>query len=70
MWPLNGIVISEMIFINFTHIDIGCVGGGLGMSLRIKAVVDKFIQELKEALDTDIQDIIMKERKMQSYIQE
>lgn len=43
---------------------------GLGMSLRIKAVVDKFVQELKEALDADIQDRIMKEREMQSYIQE
>jgi hypothetical protein len=40
------------------------------MSLRIKAVVDKFVQELKEALDADIQDRIMKEREMQSYIQE
>ena len=34
------------------------------MSLRIKAVVDKFVQELKEELDADIQDIIMKEREM------
>ncbi|KAF3434900.1 hypothetical protein FNV43_RR21987 [Rhamnella rubrinervis] len=40
------------------------------MSLRIKAVVDKFVQELKEALDADIQDRIMKEWEMQSYIQE
>lgn len=40
------------------------------MSLRIKAVVDKFVQELKEALDADIQDRIMKEREMQSYIEE
>ncbi|KAK4365727.1 hypothetical protein RND71_013607 [Anisodus tanguticus] len=40
------------------------------MSLRIKAVVDKFVQELKEALDGDIQDRIMKEREMQSYIEE
>ncbi|KAJ6759997.1 hypothetical protein OIU79_024956 [Salix purpurea] len=40
------------------------------MSMRIKAVVDKFVQELKEALDADIQDRIMKEREMQSYIQE
>lgn len=40
------------------------------MSLRIKAVVDKFVQELKEALDADVQDRIMKEREMQSYIQE
>ena len=40
------------------------------MSLRIKAVVDRFVQELKEALDADIQDRIMKEREMQSYIQE
>lgn len=40
------------------------------MSLRIKAVVDKFVQELKEALDADIQDRMMKEREMQSYIEE
>ncbi|CAI9113509.1 OLC1v1014121C1 [Oldenlandia corymbosa var. corymbosa] len=40
------------------------------MSLRIKAVVDKFVQELKEALDADIQDRLMKEREMQSYIEE
>ncbi|KAM1137245.1 hypothetical protein ACFX2B_034867 [Malus domestica] len=40
------------------------------MSLRIKLVVDKFVQELKEALDADIQDRIMKEREMQSYIEE
>ena len=40
------------------------------MSLRIKAVVDRFVQELKEALDADIQDRIMKEREMQSYIEE
>lgn len=40
------------------------------MSLRIKAVVDKFVEELKEALDADIQDRIMKDREMQSYIQE
>ncbi|XP_042420406.1 uncharacterized protein LOC122008662 isoform X3 [Zingiber officinale] len=40
------------------------------MSLRIKAVVDKFVKELKEALDADIQDRIMKEREMQSYIEE
>ncbi|KAK6916834.1 hypothetical protein RJ641_019695 [Dillenia turbinata] len=40
------------------------------MSMRKKAVVDKFVQELKEALDADIQDRIMKEREMQSYIQE
>lgn len=44
--------------------------GGYLMSLRIKAVVDKFVQELKEALDADIQDRIMKEREMQSYIEE
>lgn len=33
-------------------------------------MVDKFVQELKEALDADIQDRIMKEREMQSYIEE
>ncbi|KAI3459193.1 hypothetical protein Pfo_015856 [Paulownia fortunei] len=38
--------------------------------MRIKAVVDRFVQELKEALDADIQDRIMKEREMQSYIEE
>lgn len=42
----------------------------MNMSLRIKSVVDKFVQELKEALDADIQDRIMKEREMQSYIEE
>lgn len=46
------------------------MGGKLAMSLRIKAVVDKFVEELKEALDADIQDRIMKEREMQSYIEE
>lgn len=40
------------------------------MSLRIKAVVDKFVKELQEALNADIQDRIMKEREMQSYIEE
>ncbi|XP_042381426.1 uncharacterized protein LOC121974428 [Zingiber officinale] len=35
------------------------------MSMRKKAVVDKFVKELKEALDW-----IMKERDMQSYIEE
>lgn len=40
------------------------------MSLRIKAVVDRFVKELKEALEADIQDRIMKEREMQSYIEE
>ncbi|URE46795.1 hypothetical protein MUK42_13954 [Musa troglodytarum] len=33
------------------------------MSLRIKAVVEKFVRELQEALDADIQDRIMKERR-------
>ncbi|ESW07616.1 hypothetical protein PHAVU_010G144400 [Phaseolus vulgaris] len=40
------------------------------MSLRIKAVVDKFVQELQEALEVDIQDRIRKDREMQSYIVE
>ncbi|KAL4190860.1 hypothetical protein AMTRI_Chr07g77880 [Amborella trichopoda] len=40
------------------------------MSLRIKVVVDKFVKVLKEVLDADIQDRIMKEREMQSYIEE
>ncbi|KAL1188473.1 hypothetical protein V5N11_005904 [Cardamine amara subsp. amara] len=40
------------------------------MSLRIKLVVDNFVEELKQALDADIQDRIMKEREMQSYIEE
>ncbi|ONM22576.1 hypothetical protein ZEAMMB73_Zm00001d006032 [Zea mays] len=40
------------------------------MSVRIKAVVDRFVKELQEALDTNIQDRIMKEREMQSYIEE
>lgn len=33
-------------------------------------MVDKFVEELKQALDADIQDRIMKEREMQSYIEE
>lgn len=40
------------------------------ISQRIEAVVDKFIQELKEALDADIKDRIMKESEMWSYIEE
>jgi hypothetical protein len=44
------------------------VGAG-EMSVRIKAVVDRFVKELQEALDADIQDRIMKEREMQSYIE-
>ncbi|RWW50475.1 hypothetical protein BHE74_00043248 [Ensete ventricosum] len=36
----------------------------------LAAVVEKFVRELQEALDADIQDRIMKEREMQSYIQE
>jgi hypothetical protein len=45
------------------------VGAG-EMSVRIKAVVDRFVKELQEALDADIQDRIMKVREMQSYIEE
>jgi len=45
-------------------------GGRGAMSVRIKAVVDRFVKELQEALDADIQDRIMKEREMQSYIAE
>ena len=33
-------------------------------------MVEKFIKELKEALESDLQDRIMKEREMQSYIEE
>lgn len=33
-------------------------------------MVEKFVEELKEALDADIQDRNMKEREMQSYIEE
>jgi hypothetical protein len=40
------------------------------MSLCIKVVVDKFVKELKEALEVDIQDKIIKEKEMQSYIEE
>lgn len=40
------------------------------MRVRIKAVVDRFVKEMQEALDADIQDRIMKEREMQSYIKE
>lgn len=40
------------------------------MSLRIKAVVDRFVKELQEALGGDIEDRKTKEREMQSYIEE
>ncbi|CAK9207639.1 unnamed protein product [Sphagnum troendelagicum] len=40
------------------------------MSLRIKAVVENFVRDLKAALDADIQDGIMKEREMNSYLEE
>ena len=40
------------------------------MSLRIKAVVDKFVKELKEDLEVYIQNMVMREREMQSYIEE
>ncbi|KAF7066994.1 hypothetical protein CFC21_072913 [Triticum aestivum] len=40
------------------------------MSVWIKAVVDMFVKELQGALDADIQDLIMKEQEIQSYIQE
>lgn len=40
------------------------------MSLRIKAVVENFVRELKAALEADIQDRIMKEREMNSYLEE
>jgi len=33
-------------------------------------MVDKFVQELQEALDADILDRIMKDREMQCYIVE
>jgi len=48
-------------------------GGGIPaaeMSLRIKAVVENFVRELKAALEADIQDRIMKEREMNSYLEE
>lgn len=41
-----------------------------GMSMRIKAVVESFVRELKFALEADIQDRIMKEREMSSYLDE
>ncbi|CAM6018913.1 unnamed protein product [Sphagnum balticum] len=40
------------------------------MTLRIKAVVENFVRELKAALDADIQEGIMKEREMRSYLEE
>ncbi|EFJ27310.1 hypothetical protein SELMODRAFT_80524 [Selaginella moellendorffii] len=40
------------------------------MSLRIKAVVENFVRQLKEALEADMRDRIMKEREMQSYLEE
>ncbi|KAL5219758.1 hypothetical protein ABZP36_024471 [Zizania latifolia] len=38
------------------------------MSARIKAVVDRFVRELKEALDAHIQGRIMKEHETQILI--
>ncbi|XP_073396035.1 uncharacterized protein [Physcomitrium patens] len=38
--------------------------------LRIKAVVETFVRDLKAALEIDIQDRIMKEREMNSYLEE
>ena len=38
--------------------------------MRIKAVVESFVRELKSALEADIQDRIMKEREMNSYLDE
>lgn len=40
------------------------------MSFRIKAVVENFVRDLKAALEADIQDRIMKEREMNSYLDE
>ncbi|CAM6094765.1 unnamed protein product [Calypogeia fissa] len=40
------------------------------MSLRIKVVVDNFVRDLKEALEADLQDRVMKEREMGSYLEE
>jgi hypothetical protein len=40
------------------------------MSLRIKAVVENFVRDLKAALEADIQDRIMKEREKNSYLDE
>jgi len=40
------------------------------MTLRIKAVVENFVRDLKAALEADIQDRIMKEREMNSYLDE
>ncbi|KZV16073.1 hypothetical protein F511_25905 [Dorcoceras hygrometricum] len=68
-WSYRGIKAEDRE--NCLPTDIECsFSKGFKMSLRIKLVVDKFVQELKEALDADIQDRIMKEREMQSYIEE
>jgi hypothetical protein len=40
------------------------------MSLRIKSVVENFIRDLKAALEDDMQDGVMKEREMKSYLEE
>eukprot|EP00245_Coleochaete_scutata_P006364 TRINITY_DN2078_c0_g1_i1.p1 TRINITY_DN2078_c0_g1~~TRINITY_DN2078_c0_g1_i1.p1 ORF type:complete len:118 (+),score=37.59 TRINITY_DN2078_c0_g1_i1:172-525(+) len=40
------------------------------MSFRIKAVVENFVKELREAMDADIQDRFLKEREMRSYLEE
>ena len=56
---------SERIFLGIISKDLAAE-----MTLRIKAVVENFVRDLKAALEADIQDRIMKEREMNSYLDE
>eukprot|EP00850_Spirogloea_muscicola_P021746 SM000260S09942 [mRNA] locus=s260:31816:32565:- [translate_table: standard] len=40
------------------------------MSFRIKAVVESFVAELRQALEADIQDRMLKDREARSYLEE
>lgn len=40
------------------------------MFWRIKSLVDKFMEEVKETVEADVQDRMMKEKEMQSNIKE
>ena len=40
------------------------------MSLKIKAVVENFVAELKVAMASDLQDRALKERELKSYLEE
>eukprot|EP00897_Mesotaenium_endlicherianum_P003785 jgi/Mesen1/3434/ME000194S02581 len=40
------------------------------MSLKIKAVVENFVKQLQEAMESDVQDRQMKERETRTYLEE